>query len=230
MKYLSIIIVLFLSQICCFGQKKDSINHQHLVLKFVPFVYLGTHSAIQFGLETNITQKTTIGFDFAYGSSDITSYYDGEVSRRYRLDLRWYEKQFASPKFRSNSFYGVEFYNRTNTYNTPIVIGRGLLPNNRFNYYERTSSEATYQVWGIYGKYGNVRTLNSHFSIEYYAGLGVAERLNKIASPSTLGEFDRVQDNGGNSSFNVWQFHSSSTFKRVGGDILLSAKLNYRIF
>ena len=237
MKYLSILMVLFLNQICCFGQKKDSINHQHLVLKFAPFTYFGTHAAIQFGLETNITKKTAIGFDFAYGNSDLASYqkggayYDGEVSRRYRLDLRWYEHEFASSKFRNNSFFGVEFYNRTNTYNTPIVIGRGLLQNNRYNYYERTSSEATYQVWGIFGKYGNVRTLNSHFSVEYYAGLGVTQRSNTIASPTTLGEFDRVSDNGNSSSsFNIWQFHSSSTFKRVGGDVLLSAKINYRIF
>lgn len=236
MKYLSIIIVFFLSDICCFGQKKDSINHQHLFLKFAPFTYLGTHAAIQFGLETNITQKMTIGFDYAYGNSDLASYqkggsyYDGEVSRRYRLDVRWYEDQFTSTKFRNNDFWGVEFYNRTNTYHTPIVIGRGFLQGNRYNYYERSSSEATYQVWGIFGKYGKVHTLNSHFSLEYYAGLGISERSNTIATPTTLGEFDRVQDYGSSSSFNVWEFHSSNTFKRVGGDVLLSAKLNYRIF
>ena len=240
MKYLSIIIVLVLSQICCLGQKKDSVNHQHLVLKFAPMMYFGTHAAIQFGLETNLTQKMTLGFDFAYGNSDIASYqtgnwgksyYVGEVSRRYRLDLRWYENPFGSFKFKGNNFWGVEIFNRTNIYNTPIVVGRGLLPNNRYNYYERTSSEATYQVWGIFGKYGNVQALNSHFSIEYYAGLGVAERSNSIASPNVLGEFDRVINNVSDSNFfNIWNFHSSDTFKRVGGDFLLSAKLNYRIF
>lgn len=237
MKYFSIIIVFILSQICCLGQKKDSINHQHLVLKFAPMMYFGTHAAIQFGLETNLSKKMTIGFDYAYGNSDLSSYqkngsyYDGEVSQRYRLDLRWYENQFATPKFRRNGFWGVELFNRTNTYNTPIVVGRGLLPGNRYNYYERTPSEATYQVWGIFGKYGNVHALNSHFSIEYYAGLGVAQRSNSIASPSVLGEFDRVIVNQGNSSFfNIWQFHSSDTFRKVGGDFLLSAKINYRIF
>lgn len=240
MKSLSIIIVFFLGQISCFSQQKDTLNHQHLVLKFAPFTYIGTHAAIQFGLETNLTQKMTVGFDFAYGNSDIASYqtgksgksyYEGEVSRRYRFDLRWYENPFASSKLRRNSFWGMELFNRTNTYNTPITVGRGLLPDNRYNYYERTSSEATYQVWGIFGKYGNVHALNSHFSIEYYAGLGVAQRSNSIASPSILGEFDRVVVNQNNSSFfNIWQFHSSDTFKRVGGDFLLSAKLNYRIF
>jgi hypothetical protein len=203
-------------------------------------MYFGTHAAIQFGLETNLTQKMTVGFDFAYGDSDLASYqsgrsgksyYEGEVSRRYRLDFRWYENQFASSNFRKNSFWGVEIFNRTNTYNTPITIGRGTLQNGRYNYYERSSSEATYQVWGIYGKYGKVHALNSHFSIEYYAGLGVAERSNSIASPSILGEFDRVISNSGNNSyFNIWNYHSSDTFKKVGGDFLLSAKINYRIF
>ena len=240
MKYISIIIVFLLSQIFCFSQKKDTVNHQHLVLKFAPFTYFGTHGAIQFGFETNLTQKMTLGFDFAFGNSDIASYqtgkwgksyYEGEVSRRYRLDLRWYENPFGSFKFKGNSFWGVELFNRTNTYEMPVVVGRGLLPNNRYNYYERTSSEATYQVWGIFGKYGNVQALNSHFSIEYYAGLGVTQRSNSIASPNVLGEFDRVIINQNNSNFfNIWQFHSSDTFKRVGGDFLLSAKLNYRIF
>lgn len=240
MKYFSIIIVFILSQICCLGQKKDSINHQHLVLKFAPMMYFGTHAAIQFGLETNLSKKMTIGFDYAYGNSDLSSYqrggsgksyYDGEVSRRYRLDLRWYEKQFASPKFKRNSFWGVELFNRTNTYNTPITIGKGKLQDGRYNYYERTSSAATYQVWGIYGKYGMVHALNSRFSIEYYAGLGVAERSNSIAQPNVLGEFDRVISNTNNSSyFNIWQFHSSDTFRKVGGDFLLSTKINYRIF
>ena len=237
MKHFSVIIFFFLSQICCSGQQKDIINQQHLVLKFSPFTYLGTHAAIQFGLETNLTQKMSVGFDYAYGNSDLASYqkggsyYDGEVSRRYRLDLRWYENQFASSNLGRNSFWGVELFNRTNTYNTPIVVGKGALSNGRYNYYERTSSEATYQVWGIYGKYGKVYALNPHFSIEYYAGLGVAERSNAIASPRVLGEFDRVISNTGNSSyFNIWNFHSSDTFKRVGGDFLLSAKINYRIF
>ena len=131
MKHYSVIIFFFLSQICCLGQQKDIINQQHLVLKFSPFTYLGTHAAIQFGLETNLTQKMSVGFDYAYGNSDLASYqkggsyYDGEVSRRYRLDLRWYENQFASSNLGRNSFWGVELFNRTNTYNTPIVVGKG---------------------------------------------------------------------------------------------------------
>ena len=78
MKYISIIIVFLLSQISCFSQKKDSINHQHLVLKFAPFTYFGTHGAIQFEFETNLTPKMTISFDYAHGNFDIASYQTGK--------------------------------------------------------------------------------------------------------------------------------------------------------
>ncbi len=234
-----LILLLFALTICqstCLAQKKDTVFHQHLVIKFAPLMYVGTHAAVQAGLETNITQKMTVGFDYAYGNSEMASYqkggsyYEGEVSQRYRLDLRWYERPFASSKSRGNRFWGVEFFNRTNTYSTPITIGRGSLGGNRYNYYERSSSDATYQVWGVFFKYGNVQTLSERFFLEYYAGIGLTQRSNKIASPSTLGEFDGLQTWNDSGSFNYWTFHSPNNFSRMGGDFLLSIKLNYRIF
>jgi hypothetical protein len=236
MKYLLLIIVFVLSQFSVFSQKNDAIYHQHLVVKYAPLVFFGTHAAVQFGLETNLSKKTTVGFDYAYGSSELASYqkggsyYDGEVSQRYRLDVRWYENQFASSIVRNNIFWGVEFFNRTNTYKTPVTIGRGLLTNNQYNYYERSSSEATYQVWGIFFKYGNGHTLNPHFFLEYYAGIGLTQRSNIISSTVSLGEFDRIIDFGNSNTFNYFTHHTPSNFSRKGGDFLLSLKINYRIF
>jgi hypothetical protein len=236
MKYIPLLVVFVLGQYSVFSQKNDTIYHQHLVIKFAPLVFFGTHAAVQFGLETNLSKKTTVGFDYAYGSSELASYqkggsyYDGEVSQRYRLDLRWHENQFASTNRRNNTFWGIEFFNRTNTYNTPISIGRGLLTNNQYNYYERSSAEATYQVWGIFFKYGNVHTLNSHFFLEYSAGIGLTQRSNTISTPVNLGEFDRVLGFGNSNTFNYFTYHTPSNFSRKGGDFLLSLKINYLIF
>jgi hypothetical protein len=237
MKHLSLIFIIITCQISSSAQQKDSIFRQHLVIKFAPLMYFGTHAAVQIGLEANLTQKMTLGFDYAYGNSTIASYqkggsyYDGEVSQRYRLDLRWYERAFASSKHRGNKFWGVELYNRTNTYLTPITIGRGSLGGNQqYNYYERSSSDATYQVWGVFFKYGNVHTLNDHFFLEYYTGIGLTQRSNSIKTPSSLGEYDGIRSWNDSGSFNYWTFHSPNNFSRVGGDFLLSAKLNYRIF
>jgi hypothetical protein len=235
MKYFSYIIISALTQITCLAQKKDTVYHQHLVVKFAPLMFFGSHAAVQFGLETNFTQKMTFGFDYAYGDSDLASYQkggsynDGEKSQRYRLDLRWYEKQFVNSNRRNNNFWGVEFFNRTNTYITPVIIGRGFLTNNQYNYYERSSAEATYQVWGIFFKYGNVHTLNAHFFLEYYAGLGLTQRSNSIVNPPTLGDFDRIREFNDSGTFNYFTFHSQNSFSRKGGDFLLSLKLNYRI-
>ncbi len=229
-----LISVLIFCQITSLAQEKDTVFHQYLVVKFAPLMYFGTHAAVQFGLETNLTQKMTVGFDYAYGDSEMAShqkgksYYDGEISQRYRLDLRWYERPFASSKSRGNQFWGLEFFNRTNTYDTPITIGRGQLGPNQYNYYERTSASATNQVWGIYFKYGKVYTLSSRFFLEFYAGLGVTRRSNTITKPTSLGEFDQISDRS--SDINFWGFHSQKNYREVGGDALLSAKLNYRIF
>lgn len=236
MKYFSLIFALVLCQFLGLAQKKDTTYHQHLVIKYAPFTFFGTHAAVQFGLETNLSQKTTIGFDYAYGNSDLSSYqtgsayYDGEVSQRYRLDLRRYESQFASSNVKNNIFWGVELFNRTNTYDMPITIGRGLLGNNQYNYYERSSAEATYQVWGIFFKCGNVHILNSHFFLEYYGGLGITQRSNKVKNPVMMGEFDRIMEFESISTFNYFTYHTSSNFSRKGGDFLLSVKINYRIF
>jgi hypothetical protein len=232
--YVLSIFILIICHTSSLAQKKDTVFRQHLVLKFAPLMYFGNQAAIQVGLETNLTQKMTIGFDFAYGDSEIAShqkggsYYEGEVSQRYRLDLRWYESSFASSKYRGNQFWGMEFFNRTNTYATPVTIGRGILGTNQYNYYERSSANATNQVWGIFFKYGNVHTLSSRFFLETYVGLGVTRRSNTITKPVTLGEFDQLADRG--SSINFWGFHSQTDYREVGGDFLLGAKLNYRIF
>jgi hypothetical protein len=236
MKYFLLIFALISCQISSLAQKEDSVYHQHLVLKFAPMMFFGTHAAVQFGVETNLAKKISLGFDYAYGDSELASYqkggsyFDGEISQRYRFDVRWYEHQFASSRVRNNVFWGVEFLNRTNTYNTPVTIGRGLLNNNQYNYYERSLAEATYQVWGVFFKYGKVHTLNSHFFLEYYAGLGITQRINKISNPVNLGEYDRIMDFGNNNSFNYFTFHTPSNFNRKGGDFLLSFKINYQIF
>jgi hypothetical protein len=234
MKHLFIIYILTVCQSACLAQKKDTVFYQHLVVKFAPLMYFGNQAAIQFGLETNLTKKMTLGFDYAFGDSEIASrqkggsYYEGEVSRRYRLDLRWYEKPFASSKSKGNQFWGMELFNRTNIYDTPVTIGRGQLGPNQFNYYERSSASATNQVWGIFFKYGKVYTLSSRFFLEFYGGLGVTKRSNSITKPALLGEYDQLTDRS--SSINFWGFHSQTDYNEVGGDVLLSAKLNYRIF
>jgi hypothetical protein len=233
-----LLIILTLYQFSSLAQK-DSTYQNHLIVKLAPFTYLGTHAAIQVGFETNITQKMTIGFDYAYGNANMASYQkggsyvDGESSNRYRFDFRWYEKIFTQTRYNRNQFWGVELYNRTNYYPSITTIGRNCSYNNNgfrnsCSYYEKLSDDTIAQVWGIFFKYGQVRQIDNRFSIEWYGGLGLSSRTNTIGKYS-LGANDIVfgDNNGDNSYFN---FHKSSNFSRKGGDILLTIKFNYRIF
>lgn len=216
------------------GQQKDSLNKQHLVIKLAPLTYFGTYGAIQVGLETNITPKITLGFDYAYGDYNLAinktkgTYTEGEICQRYRLDLRFYQHTWGALNHRNNTFWGVELFNRNNDYNTPVVMGRGLIQGNQYNYYENSSADANFQVWGLYVKYGNVHQLGSRFSLEYYGGLGLVKHINSIKPPATLGEFDRITGRG--TGFNFWGNQSSSNFDRIAGDVLLSIKLNFSLF
>jgi hypothetical protein len=241
MKY-KLLIILILYQIKGFSQK-DSTYRNHLMVKLAPFTYLGTHAAIQVGLETNLNSKITLGFDYAYGNSDIASYQkggsylDGESSHRYRLDYRWYDRPFAKENVRVNRFWSVELFNRTNYYPSTTTIGRNCAFASGFNnscgYYERLSDDTIYQVWGIFFKHGITQQISPHFWLEWYGGLGVTSRTNTIGK-YTLGANDRVFTNeapdSNGSGFSIFDFHSATNFRRVGGDILLSFKVNYRIY
>lgn len=235
-----LLTIILLCQINSFAQK-DSVFHNHLVVKFAPMTYLGTHAALQFGVETNLTPKMTIGFDYAYGDSNIASfqrggsYLDGETSQRFRLSLHWYKKPFMEYD-RTNNFWGIELFNRTNYYPSITTIGRSCASadgfSNNCNYYERIFGTSTFQVWGFFVKYGTIFPINNKLWVELYGGLGVASR-NNIVGNFNLEPNDRIynyddQLNGRGIGF--FDYHKPYGFSRIGGDILLSAKINYRIF
>ena len=233
-----LLIIMVLCQFSSFAQV-DSIFRHHLIVKLAPFTYLGTHAAIQVGFETNITQKMTIGFDYAYGNANLASYQkggsyiEGETSNRYRIDFRWYQNAFTAYRYGRNQFWGMELYNRTNYYPSITTIGRNCSYTNggfgnSCSYYEKVSDDTIAQAWGIFFKYGQVRRLDDKFSIEWYAGLGVSSRTNTVGKYISGANDIVFGDNNGNNSY--FNFHKSSNFSRTGGDILLSLKLDYKIF
>lgn len=234
MKYSILIILLVFSRVFTFAQS-DTISHRHLLLKIAPLTYLGAHAAIQLGLETNISTRTTIAFDYAYGNPNISlagtkgTYDEGEISQRYRLEFRRYTKPFALRNKGINSFYGLELFNRTNTYPSTTTIGRGGNSwNNDYKYYEKLSDDTIYKVWGAYGKIGVMGQISERFWLEWYGGIGMATHTNTTGK-YTLAPNDHVFTENGRPKTIYFNFHNPLNFKLTGVDFLWSLKLSYQI-
>lgn len=234
MKYTIIILLLAVCHSFTFAQS-DTTSHRHLLIKLAPLTYLGAHAAIQLGLETNISSRTTTAFDYAYGSDKISSsgtkgnYDEGEVSQRFRFELRRYTKPFATKKNRLNSFYGLEILNRINTYPGTTTIGREQNSwNNSYKYYEKITGNTTYKVWGIYTKIGIIGQISERFWLEWYGGIGVANHTN-TTEKYTLGPKDYVFTGGEIPRGIYFNFHSPLNFEATGLDFLWSIKLSYQI-
>ena len=236
-----LLTIMMLCQIDSFSQKDSTFNN-HLVFKIAPLVFLGTPAALQMGLETNIKPKVTLGFEYAYGDSKMVSfqsggaYLDGESSHRFRLDVRFYRNNFLENDNKKNRFWGIELFNRTNFYPTITTIGRSCAFGNGFSndcsYYERVFGNSTYQVWGVFLKWGAILPINDRLWFEWYGGIGMANRRN-IVGDFPLEANDHIfnyddQLNGRNLSF--FDYHKPYGFNRIGVDFLLSAKMNYKIF
>ena len=240
MKTKHLILCLLMGSHGLFAQK-DTTYHQHLLVKLAPLTYLGVHSAFQVGLETNLTKKQTIAFDYAYGNQNLAfgrtgwGYVEDEVSQRFRLEYRWYKMPFLAKTTRYNVFRGIELYHRTNTYPSTVTIGRNYSNTSfRYSYFQKSESINTYQVFGAFAKYGFMETYGEHFGVEAYGGVGISYHSNitKPYSDYNLGVNDRFvnQESPNNNKLTIFNYHNPSAGNLTLIDILLSVKISYRIF